>query len=297
MATIAHGAETNSPVTARDFFNAGTKSFAATNFAEAERMFHSALALQDERVQPLAMFNLGHVRFSDGTQILKKGPDAQKVSAQGRAALAAAENAVRTAESSLAENQLDKMVQAYVAGRGARRGLRAAEKAVKSAMETFGKTLTRWQRAADDFKGAAELNPADTNATHNAEVVERNIAQLVDMLQKMQQMAGQMAGQKQQLDKLLGKLKGQIPAPDAPPGAPGDDDEEGEGSGQNDIKPESLAGKEESAGREGEQMQMQLSPDQAGEMLDGLPVDGNRRLPMGGNQEAAPMKDKTGRNW
>ena len=78
------------------------------------------------------------------------------------------------------------MVAAYLEGRGARRELRDAEKAVQAAMETYGKTLQKWQRAADDFKSAAELNPADTNAARNAEIVERGIAKLVDSLRKMQ---------------------------------------------------------------------------------------------------------------
>jgi len=184
--------ETNfpAPVTARDFYNAGTKLLAAKNFADAERMFQSALAAQDERIQPMALFNLGHTRFGAGSELLKKGPDAQKVSAQGNAALAAGENALRSGELAVAENDLSKMIAAYLAGRGARHGLRDAEKAVQSAMETYGKTLLKWQRAADDFKGAAELNPADTNATHNAEIVERGIAKLVDELNKMQQMMG-----------------------------------------------------------------------------------------------------------
>ncbi len=297
---IGAAQDTNAPVpvTARDFFNAGTRALAAKKFSDAEKMFQSSLAAQDERVQPLVLFNLGHTRFADGAEILKKGPDAQKISARGNAALAAGDDAIRAGETSLAENQVDKMVAAYLEGRGARRELRAAEKAVKTAMETYGKTLSKWQRAADDFKGAAELNPADTNALHNVEVVEKNIAKLVDELRQMQQMAAQMAGQKQQLDNMLSKLKGQLPAPDAPPGGKGEDDEDkDDGSGQDGVKPESLAGKEEGAGRDGDQMQAPLSPDQAGQMLDGISVDGSRRLPMVADKEGSPPKEKNGRNW
>lgn len=287
------------PVTARDFFNAGTKYLAAKKFTDAEKMFQSSLAAQDEKLQSKTEFNLGHTRFAEGADILKKGPDAQKISAQGQSALAASENAIRNGEASLAENQMDRMITAYREGRGARRELRAAEKAVKSALETFGKTLAKWQRAADDFKGAAELNPADTNATHNAKMVEREIAKLVDSLRKMQQMAGQMAGQKEQLAKTLSKLKGATPAPDAPPGGKGEDDDNDkeDGKGKDGIKPESLVGKDEGKGRDGEQMSAPLSPAQAGQLLDGLPVDTRKRLPMGGDKPGTPPKDKNGRNW
>jgi tetratricopeptide (TPR) repeat protein len=278
------------PATAREFYNAGTRLLATNNYAEAERMLQSALSSQDERIQPLALYNLGHMRFAAGRELLKKGPEAQKVTAQGNAALAAGGQAIRTAESALAESALTKMINAYLDGRGARRQLRAAEKAVQAALTTYGNTLRKWQRAADDFNGTAELNPADTNALHNAKLVEQNLAKLVDSMRQMQQMAGKIGDQKKQLDKQLSQLKGQIPAANAPPGDQGDEDED-EGA-----QPDSLKGKTENAGREGEQLQVPLSPDQAGQILDGISLDGSRRLPMG-DKEGAKPKGKAGRTW
>src|ERR1019366_5046068 len=260
-------------------------------FDDAEKMFQSALAAQDERIQPAALFNLGHARFAEGVELLKKGPDAQKVAARGNAALAAGEHAIGAAGAGVGGNNFGQMVTPYLEGRGVRHELRDAKKAVQAAMEAYGKTLLKWQRAADDFKSPAEMNPADTSATRNAEIVERGIAKLVDSLRQMQQMAGMMGKQRQDLDKLLSKLKGQIPAPNAPPGAAGDDDEDEPG-----VKPDSLAGQKENAGREGDQMQGPLSPDQAGQILDGLSLDGTRRLPMS-DKEGTPPKDKKARNW
>jgi tetratricopeptide (TPR) repeat protein len=285
--------ETNAivPATARDFYNAGTKLLAGKKFAEAEMMFQSALAAQDERVQPAALYNLGHTRFGAGVELLKKGPDGQKTAAQGNAALAVGAQAMGAAEAALAENNLDKMIAAYLEGRGTRRELRDAEKAVQASMETYGKTLTKWQRAAADFKSAAELNPADTNAAQNAEIVERGIAKLVDNLRKMKEMMGAMGKQRQDLGKLLSRLKGRIPAPDAPPGAAGEDDEDDQG-----VQPDSLAGQKENASREGDQMKVPLSPEQAGQILDGLSLDGSRRLSISDKEGTAP-KDKKGRNW
>ena len=279
------------PVTARDFYNAGTKLLVAKKYADAEKMFESALAAQDERVQPPALFNLGHTRFAEGAEILKKGPDTKKVSAQGREVLAAGETALRSAESALAENNLEKMIGAYLEGRRMKHELRETEKVVQSALETYGKTLLKWQRAADDFKSAAEINPADTNAARNAEIVERRIAKLIDQMRQMQAMLGALGKQKQDLGKMLGKLKGQIPAPNAPPGAGGEDGDEDEG-----VQPDSLAGQKENAGRAGDQMQAPLSPEAAGQILDGLSLDGSRRLPMS-DKQGTPPKEKTGRNW
>lgn len=291
---VPAAADTNTPppVTARDFYNAGTELLAAKKYADAERMFQSSLARQDEHVQPPALYNLGQTRFAEGIELLKKEPDARRTLTQGKLATDAGASAIRSAESALASNELSKMIAAYIEGRGARHELRAAAKAVTAAMDTFGKTLAAWQRAADDFKSAAELNPADPNAAHNAQIVEEEIAKLVDTLQKLQQMAGAIGGQQQQLGPLLSKLKGQIPAPFAPPGGQGDDDEDDDGG----IQPDSLQGKEEHAAREGEQMQIPLSPDQAGKILDGISLDGTRRLPMTDQQGVKP-DGKNGRNW
>jgi hypothetical protein len=277
------------PVTPRDFYNEGTKLLAANKYNGAEQMFKSALAAQDQPVRSPALYNLGETRFAAGADLLRKGPDAQKISTQGNASVHAGQNAVRSGESALAEANLQKMIAAYVEGRGARKNLRDAEKAVQAALETYGKTLQQWQRAADDFNGAAELNHADTNATRNAEIVDRYIARLVDSLRQMQQMAGGVGNQKQKLEQTLSKLKGQIPAQAMPPGGKGDDDEE-------DTQPESLAGQKENKGREGEQMQIPISPDVAGQILDGMSLDGARRLMMS-DQQGTPQADRKGHNW
>ena len=286
------GGETNAipPVTARDFYNAGTGLLTAGKFAGAEQMFQSALASPDEHVQPSALYNLGHTRFDAGAELLKKGPDAQRLAAQGNAILATGEESLRSAQSALDENDLSKMISAYLAGRGARHELRNAEKAVREAVEIYGNTLRKWQRAADDFKSAAELKPADTQAMTNAEIVEQRIAQLVDRQRQMQQLAGALAGQHQQMNDLLSQLKGRIPKEDAPPDAAGNDDEDER------VQPGSLAGQKENSSREGDPMPMQLSPDEARQILDGLLLDGRRHLPMSDEAGARP-KGKPGRDW
>ncbi len=162
QALAGDGTNPVAPATGRDFYNAGTRLLAARKFADAEKMFQAALAAQDDSVQPKALFNVGHTRFASGLERLQQGPDAQKAATRGSAALAAGEHALRQSESALAENNLSGMMDAYLEGRGARRELREAQKAVAAAMETYGKTLEQWLRAADDFKSAAELNPADT---------------------------------------------------------------------------------------------------------------------------------------
>ncbi|HZI32516.1 MAG TPA: hypothetical protein VFF11_09250, partial [Candidatus Binatia bacterium] len=86
-------------------------------------------------------------------------------------------------------------------------------------------------------------------------------------------------------------LKGRVPAMNAPPGAGGDGEEDEDG-----LQPDALAGQKENAGREGEQMQIPLSPDAAGHMLDGLSLNGGRRLSMVDTNTSRPRNNQ-GRNW
>src|SRR5215471_7840125 len=96
-------------------------------------------------------------------------------------------------------------------GRGVRKELSAILKAIKAAMEAHAGVLLKWQRAAGDFKGAAELNPSDTNALHNAEIVNRHIVRLIDEMQEMQQAAGDAAEKKGQLGEKLKQMRGLMP--------------------------------------------------------------------------------------
>jgi tetratricopeptide (TPR) repeat protein len=281
--------------TARGFYNAGTEKLLAGKWDDAETLLESSLARQNERVQPAALFNLGHVRFAQGVAELKKSPDGAPTVHYGGNAVADGGDAIQKAADALASDDLRQMVEAYLAGRGARKEMRAATKAVERAMAQYGKTLIKWRRALNDFKGAAELNPADTNAAHNAEIVEQAIARLVDRLREMQKVATKLGGKKSELDKLMKQLKGKIPAPDMPPGALGGEEDE-DGDDGKLPSPESLTGLEESdQGGGGQELSLKISPEQAGQLMNSLQPDG-KQLPMGQGELGMP-KNRSGRSW
>ncbi len=279
--------------TARGFYNAGTEQLRAGKLSDAETLLESSLARQDEQVQPAALFNLGHVRFAQGTVELKKSsPGATQ---RSQAAMQDGATAIQKAEDALADNDMQQMVDAYLAGHGTRKEMRAAMRAVQRAMEQYGKTLVKWRRALDDFKSAAELNPADTNAPHNARIVEQAIAKLVDSLREMQQVATNLGGKKAELDRLMKELKGKIPAPNMPPGAAGGEEDE-EGDDGKPPSPEALTGLEESdKGGGGQEMSLKISPEQAGQLMNSLQPEG-KQLPMAPGESGRPT-DHSGRIW
>jgi hypothetical protein len=101
------GAEAETP---REFFNAGTKLLQQSNLWRAEYCFEHALASQSERFQSPSLYNLGHVRFTQGAEELKKGPPAGPSTARARAASNAATQAIRSTDDALAA-PLDAEIQ------------------------------------------------------------------------------------------------------------------------------------------------------------------------------------------
>jgi hypothetical protein len=270
------------PATPREFFNAGTRQLHVGKLREAEASLESVLASQKERLQPPALYNLGLVRFGQGVEELKKGPAAKPTAARGQAVIDQADTAIKQAREALADNDVQKMVAAYMRGRGVRKELKSATEAVRRALQVHGTALTKWERSSGDFKSALELNADDSDARHNAEILDRCIAKLVDSLRELQACAIGMGDKKKELTDALKELKGRIPAPDMPPGAAGDEEEE------EDQPLGPLPGQEEGPSKEGKEMP--LSREQAGWLLDGYKLDSERRLPMGDGPPGQPRE-------
>jgi hypothetical protein len=276
------------PSNPREFFNAGTRKLHEGKLREAEAFLESALSSQIQTLQPSALYNLGEVRFNQGIEELKKASESGQTTARGNMAARDAGDAIKVADDALASDDIQKMVAAYLHGRGVRKELKAATEAVRRAMGTYGVALGKWQRASGDFKSTAELSTKAADATQNAEIVDRYIAKLIDSLREMQQAANAAGEKNPKLNEKLKELKGRIPADQMPPGAAGDDDEDDD----NPFGPKP----DEKEGPSKEGKEMQLSPEQAGWLLEGFKLDSERRLPMGQGPQAKP-KDRTGPTW
>jgi len=275
--------------TARDHFQAGTARLQEGKLREAEGYLQNALALQEQQAQPATLYNLGHVRYQMGIEELKKSPDAAAAAQRALGALDRGDQALREGRSALESENIQRMVQAYLDGRGARRGLREATDQVRRAMEAHGVALQKWQRALGDFKSALELNPDDADAKRNIEILEEAIAKLIDKIRALQQLGQIMGQQMQALGALMKQLRGKMPAPDAPPGA-GEEDEEEDEEGKNGPQ----EGQKEGRSRDGQTIR--ISREEAGWILEAFKLGGDRRLPMGQGEEKKP-KDQKGKDW
>ncbi|MCL5097277.1 MAG: hypothetical protein M1608_07080 [Candidatus Omnitrophica bacterium] len=278
----------NGPQTPRDFYNDGTRKLNKGDLREAEASLQTAVASNDQVVQPTALYNLGYVRFLQGAEARKGTGKAPASRAQGGTADAHGGQAIETADSALAKDELGAIVRAYLQGRGARKELKAAIKAVKDAMDAYGAVLSRWQRASGDFKSACELSPSDRNAKYNAGVVDRQIAALVDRLKMMQMAFPMLNGQQNELNQRMQELKKRLPDGFQKDGM--DDDEEDEMNQPKGPK----EGQEEVSPKEGREMA--ITPEEAARLLQSLQLDARRKLPMGADQTAETRK-RTGNDW
>ncbi|MCX6913065.1 MAG: hypothetical protein NT167_08480 [Verrucomicrobia bacterium] len=264
------GPDAAPPSSPREYFNAGTRQLSAGKLREAEASLETALTSQDERLQPPALYNLGLVRFKQGAEELKKGPAAKPTLARGQKATEQGDEALHQVEGALASDDMLKMVAAYMRGRGARKELKGATEAVQRALKAHGSTLARWERSSGDLKSTLELNSADSDARHNAEVVDRCIAKLVDSIQELQQCSSGSCNKKNELSDAL----------------TGEEEEE-----EQEQKPQ--PGQQEGPSKDGQETT--LSPEQAAWLLDSYRLDSERRLPMG--ETPSQPKERSRPTW
>ncbi len=285
-------AETAPPLpagaTPRDWYNAGTVELRAGKLAEAEALLQNSVGSQVAPLQPLALYNLGCVRVAQGTELLKKSQDTtgRANPDHGEMLASLADDASRRIDEAIASENEQKMISAYLRGGGVHREINAATKAVHQALESKKAVLAKWQRAAGDFRSAAELHPADADATFNAKATEQAIAALIDKLNQLERAGNKMKAAGKQLGDKLKQLKGMMPMPNMPPGAPGEDDEE--------DMPGMHPGEKEGAGKTGDEMK--ISPEEAAQLLAGFKLSGEHRLPLGKEGTSKPQ-DRKGKTW
>lgn len=278
------------PESPRGFYNQGTQWLKDGKWRDAETALQTAVASNDEKVQPAALYNLGHVRFQQGAEALKEAPDAGAAKQRGDAAAAWADRAISAADAALASRDVNAIVRAYMQGRGARKELKAAMEAVEKALEEHGAVLRRWQRSSGDFKSAHELRSSFQDAKFNAEVVDRHIAELVDTQELLMQCMQCMGGKRNDLKEKMQELKEKMPE-----GLQHMDDGEEEDEEDGDKPPEEpKEGQKEKETREGKEMA--LTWEEAMRLLESLNLDSNRKLPMGDKEKSDP-KDRKGRDW
>ena len=304
------------PQTPRELYNNGLNKLREGNLKEAETMLRDAANSGQDRIITPALYNLGHVRFSQGKETLKGEGNRQQMLDSAAAAVAVAEEVLRS-EKPIAElsTNVQELIEAYMEGRAARKQLRASHEANTRTFDLLGTALAKWRRSVGDFRSACELEPSDADAAFNADVVERHIKELLKFKEELEQQAAEVEQKRAELKKMMGKLRGKIPDEMMQEGDGEEEDEDSEE--EKGKKPKDKPGQKQEQRIGGER---EISPEM-GEWLketmkqrtmnvgpDGQPIggsDSNEPDPLGqprrdgrfpGGQQQPP-KGKKGKDW
>ena len=270
--------------TGQAYYNEGVDKLSQNELREAEAAFRQALQTNHAKVQPPALYNLGHVRFLQGKETLKGEGNRQLLLDSSAAAMALAEEVIRRTEPVADSTDIQELVSAYMEARAARKRLRMTRDEGTRELDLLGSALSRWRRSVGDFRGAHELEPAHQDASFNADVVERHIDELLKFKKKVEEQQANVGQQREKLKELMKKMRGKIPAEMQRGSDDEEDDEEEEPQepkpgetpkqqqqrigGEREIDPDMLRVLKEkmpqrtmSVGQEGEQEMQGFRPD------------------------------------
>jgi TolA-binding protein len=278
--------------TPREAYNQGVDALRKGYLREAENWFLEATAQQRESLQPPALYDLGHVRFLQGKELLKGESPRQPLIDHADTANEDGVDATMKAKRALKTDQLDQILEAYLNGRPVRKQLRLAHEDVQRALDLYGAVLVRWRRSVGDFRSSDELKRSE-DATFNAHVVERHIEELLKQVKQLEQQKQQIGQTRQELKEKMKELKGKIPDEMKQPGQGDDDDEEEDEPGKEQPKPES--GWKDQTQKEGEKRG--ITPEIAQQILEALGLKGDRKLPVGGDEQQNKPRDRKTKDW
>lgn len=283
--TAAHAARDLTP---REAYNQGTDALTKGYLREAESWFLRSTAAQNLQLQPPALYNLGHVRYRQGQELLKGESARQPLIDRADTAQEDGTDANQRAGRALKKDQLNDILEAYMNGRSVRKQLRVAHEDVQRALDLYGAVLVRWRRSVGDFRSSDELSKSE-DALFNARSVERQIEELLKHVQQLQQEKMQLGQTRAELKEKMAELKKKIPDGMLQPGQGEEEEDEEE---ENQPKPDS--GFKDQAGKQGEQRG--ITPEIAQQILEALGLKGDRKLPFGGDEQSQPRARK-GKDW
>ena len=196
---------------AREFYNEGVSRLGKGELRDAEMSLRRAAGAEVESVQPLALYNLGHVRFRQGEETMKGEGNRQQLLDSSAAATAVAEEAIRNSTRALESDELQEIIAAYMDARAARKELRFSRDETSRTLGLIGSALERWRRSVGDFHSALELDAANSDANVNAEFVERKIEELLKFKKQVEQQSEQVAEEREKIKEAMKKMRGKIP--------------------------------------------------------------------------------------
>lgn len=285
---------------ARQKFNEGVAGLVSGELQSAEDALRTALKTNQSSIQPVALYNLGHVRFEQGRELLKPHKDVfgsalgqpsdgfRALTDQTKELLDDGKQAAESAKAVLKNSSdIQEFIAAYQRAQAARRNLRPARDEVRRLTDLGESAKTRWDRSLGDFDSAFELERKNTDAEFNADVVRQHLDRLIKRLEELEQQQQQIAqmrdGLKEQMKGLRGKIPKEMQREDE--NAEGEDDDEEEDGQQ----PPPGGMQRQDIGKERE-----ISTEMAKSLLERMKTE-TKSVPAGDQPEKP--RDRKGRDW
>lgn len=294
---------------ARELHNRGTQRLAEGDLAGAEEALRASLGRDVDPLRPPALHNLGHVRFGKGKAALggKTTGDVTELSI-ARSYLEAADadisdmkDQIELLDKAKAEGREPDYVPATTALGGGISTYRTIKKLIPKEEAMVAKRtgiIALWTRSVGDFRGAQELDAADTQAKANADAIEELLRALRIETNALEEAIEAQRRKLEELRAVIQELIKRIPDDKLPPNAEGEGDDDENFLPPERQKPKPGAG-DPKKGKSGEEQKM--TEQEARGSLEGLKNEFGRKMPAGdqngnGGNGATP-KGKKGKDY
>lgn len=192
-------------------YNEGVNKLSADELGGAEKSFLDAVESNHEQIQPVALYNLGHVRFLQGKETIEGQSNRQQLLDASATATMMAVEIIRRVLPIAELDDVQALIQGYMQARSARKQLRLTRDENTRTLGLIDATLERWRRSVGNFHSAAELDPSNQDANANADLVERHIAKLLEFKKQLEEKQENVGQQREKLKELMKKMRGKIP--------------------------------------------------------------------------------------
>lgn len=273
-----------SELDARELHNLGTRRLAQRDLAGAEEALRASLARDRDELRPGTLHNIGHVRFGRGREALggKTRGDVTELSI--------ARSYVEAADADISDIQ--DMITFLDREKAAKRepDYAPAVGVLGSAIDTFktmkkesipeadrqlthrGGVIAAWTRSVGDFRGAHELDAADTDAKANADRIEELLRALRRETEALQEAQADQRRKLEELREAIKELIKRIPPDKLPASAAGEGEDDDFGMG----KPQQAKGSGEKKSEDGKEGKM--TEQEARSALEGLKDELGRKM-------------------
>jgi hypothetical protein len=295
-----------SELNARELHNLGTQRLADKELSGSEEALRASLARDQDKLRPETLHNLGHVRFGKGRAMLggkTKGEVTDVSIARSYVEAADAdvsdiEDMIKYLDKAKAEKREPDYVPAISALSSGINTYRTMKKTsipeAEKQLNQRGSVNSTWTRSLGDFRGAVELNAADTDAKTNADRIEELLRQLRRETESLQEAQSDQRKKLEELRKAITELIKRIPPEKLPEGEGDGDEEDDFGQGK---KPRAGGGNQPSdEGDEGK-----MTDQEARSTLESLRDEFGRKMSTtggkGGQGGAGKPGDRKGKDY